>query len=322
MISLTVERARLVSDKEEIFIITLADQKDAIARELGGAIPKENIVGEPVGRNTAPSIGLAALLIKKRFGDVPFLVLPADHLVEGDEQFESVVRGAGRYVADHDCLLTFGIIPSRPETGYGYIRMGKRLSGQPGSEVFDVESFHEKPSPHRAREFVDDGRFLWNSGMFCWRVETILDAISNYVPELYSVLSEIESGMGTAGLEAVLNASYQRAPATSIDYGVMEKADNVVLMKGQFYWNDVGSWESIRDIYPRDENGNVLIGEHVLFDSTDNTVFSPDRTVGVIGVDHLVIVDSGDAFLVCARDRVQQVREIVNALKKKGQKLL
>jgi mannose-1-phosphate guanylyltransferase len=218
MISLTVARAQLVSEDEEIFIVTLADQKEAIAREVGGIVPGENIIGEPIGKNTAPSIGLAALILRKRFGDVPFIVLPADHLVEGREQFESAVRAAAGYVADHDCLLTFGITPSRPETGYGYIRAGERLAGG-GGEVFEAESFHEKPSPERAQEFLDDGSYLWNSGMFCWRPEPILRAINTHAPDLYRVLSDIDAGQGTGELESVLNSTYPKAPAKSMELG-------------------------------------------------------------------------------------------------------
>ncbi len=322
MISLTVERARTVSRPDEIFIITLAEQKDAVAREVGDVVPDENIIGEPMGRNTAPSIGLAAVIMRRRFGDAAFLVLPADHLVEGRERFESAVRVAESYVTDHNCLLTFGITPARPETGYGYIHVGERLRASEGADVFEAVSFHEKPTPDRAQEFVEDGSLVWNSGMFCWRPGPLLSAISAYAPELYGVLTDIDTGLGTAELDSVLNSTYSRAPSASIDYAVMEKADNVVVVRGDFYWNDIGGWESIRDVYARDESGNVLVGEHLVFDSADNTIFSPDRTVGVVGLKNVVLVDAGDAILVCARDRVQQVREIVDILKKKGKEEL
>jgi mannose-1-phosphate guanylyltransferase len=322
MISLTVERARTVSRPEEILIITNAGQKDAVASEVGDVVPIENIIGEPMGRNTAPAIGLAAVVARKRYGDAAFLVLPADHLVEGQEKFEAAVRVAESYATDHDCLLTFGIAPARPETGYGYIRAGKHLRAEKGVNVFEAVSFHEKPTPDRAREFVEDGSFVWNSGMFCWRPGPLLGAISVHEPELYRVLTEIDTGLGTAELDSVLNSTYSRAPSTSIDYAVMEKADNVVVVRGDFYWNDIGCWESIRDVYARDESGNVLVGEHLVVDSADNTIFSPERTVGVVGLKNVVLVDAGDAILVCARDRVQQVREIVDILKKKGKKEL
>lgn len=323
MISLTVERARKLSEPEEIWIVTVGAQKEGIAREVGRIVPAENIVGEPAGRNTAASIGLAALLLKDRWGDVPFVVLPADHLVEGDDQFVAAVRAAEDYVTTHDCLLTFGIPASRPETGYGYIRAGKRLSAAGGVAVYDAEAFHEKPTTERAQKFVEDGSFLWNSGMFCWKTGAILEAIRVHMPELHRVLADIEPALGTDNLDAALSLAYPRAPSVSIDYGVMEKAKNVVVLRGEFYWNDVGNWESVRDVYPRDDHGNVLVGEHVVLDAADNTVFAPGRTIAVVGLRNVAIVDGGDAILVCDRGSVQQVREIVDILKKKrGQELV
>lgn len=318
MISLTVDRARWVSKPEEIFIVTVADQKEAIAAEVGRVLPVENIIGEPVGRNTAPSVGLAALVIKDRYGDIPFVVLPADHVVEGRERYESIVRGAERYAGRNDCLLTFGIKPTRPETGYGYVEAGDALAEGDGLKFFNAKSFREKPSEDQAKRFLELGSFFWNSGMFCWRPVTVLEAIAEHIPDLWAVLSDIGSRMGTTPLEEVLKSAYARAPSISIDYGVMEKADNVVVLESDFYWNDVGNWESIRDIYPHDDQGNVLVGDHMLIDGAGNTIFSPDRSVGVIGLNDVVIVDGGDSILVCSRDRTQQVRDMVDSMRKKG----
>lgn len=322
MIALTVKRTLTVSNPDEIFVVTLADQREAVVHELRETIPEENIIGEPVARNTAPSIGLAAVLLQHRFGDVAFAVLPADHIVETDEQFAAALRAAGDYVATHDDLLTFGIRPSRAETGYGYVRSGKPVATDGGAEIFAARSFHEKPTPDRAQEYVRDGSYYWNSGMFCWRTSTIVEAITSYVPNLYEVLSTIASRLGTAHLDTVLKESYGQAPRVSIDYGVMEKAENVVVMRGDFYWNDVGSWESVRDVYPRDEAGNVVVGDHVVVDSNNNTIFSRSRTIGVVGLKDIVIVDSGDAILVCERSKAQRVREVVEILKQRGKQEL
>ena len=318
MIALTVGRAMTVSQPDEVFVLTLAEQREAVIKELRDLIPEDNVVGEPVARNTAPSVGLAAVLLRHRAGDVPFAVLPADHIVETNDQFASALRRAEEYVANHDSLLTFGIKPGRAETGYGYIHAGKRLTMDPGAEIFEVLSFHEKPTQQRALEYLHDGSFFWNSGMFCWRTTSILDAISDHVPDLYAVLASIESGLGTGELNAVLKKSYGKAPRVSIDYGVMEKAANVVVMRGDFYWNDVGSWESIRDVYPSDDDGNVMVGEHVSVDSSNNTIFSRDRTIGVVGLENIVVVDSGDAVLVCERSDTQRVRELVEILRQTG----
>ena len=322
MISLTVDRMGALCSPEEIFIVTISSQIDAIEGEVGGRIPRENIVGEPVGRNTAPSIGLAAVVLERRFGDTPFMVLPADHFIADEDAFGKAARAAERYVKAHDCLLTFGIRPSRPETGYGYIHAGRPLDNNDGVMLFEADSFHEKPSLEKAQSFIEAGTYFWNSGMFFWRTSVIRRAIAGYLPELEDVLGRIDQRLGTEPLDDALKSLYSRAPSISIDYGVMEKAENVVVLKGDFYWNDVGSWESVREMYPKDSNGNVLVGDHVVMDSSENTVFSPERLVGLVGVNDIVVVDGGDAILVCKRDRVQQVRDIVETLKKSSKEHL
>ncbi|MEJ2721178.1 MAG: sugar phosphate nucleotidyltransferase, partial [bacterium] len=285
MISLTVERMRLFSRPEEIVILTNAVQADAVAADLDGEIPSENIVVEPVRRNTAPSVGLAALLVEKRHGDIPFMVLPADQVVSDLAVFERCVRTAGAYAAGHDCLLTFGIKPTRPETGYGYIHAGELISSDGGVDVFRAKEFLEKPSPPTAESFFRSGDYFWNSGMFIWRPSVVKAAIRTHLPDLHATLEIMAKRLGTEPLEEVLNSVYEDAPSVSIDYGVMEKADNVVVVRGDFSWNDVGSWESIREVFSEDANGNVLVGDHVVIDGSGITVFSPDRLVGVLGLD-------------------------------------
>jgi mannose-1-phosphate guanylyltransferase len=232
--------------------------------------------------------------------------------------FERSVKAAEAYAADNDCLLTFGIKPARPETGYGYIHAGKELAGSGGVSLFRAESFQEKPTLEKAEEFLSSGDYFWNSGMFFWRPRVILKAIKDYLPDLDKMLDELGRRLGTEDLDDVLKSIYGNAPAVSIDYGVMEKAHDVVVVRGDFYWNDVGSWESIREVFSKDEDGNVLVGDHIIVDGSENTVFSPDRLVGVVGLENIVVVDSGDAILVARRDRVQEVREIVKTLKRDG----
>lgn len=316
MIALTLDRVRGVSRPEETFVITTASQHAAVAAEIEGRVDPGNIVAEPQGRNTAASIGLAAVLVRHRFGDEPFMVLPADHLVGDMDRYEELTRAAEEYARHNDCLLTFGITPSRPETGYGYIQVGRKIQETGGVELFEARSFHEKPTPGRARKFVEEGVYFWNSGMFFWKPGAILGAIEKHLRELHSVLAALEERVGTDAFESVFNSMYPRVPSISVDYGIMEKAKNVVVLKSDFYWNDVGSWESIREVYTPDDVGNVLVGDHVVIDGKENTVFSPNRTVGVVGLDGLVVVDGGDAILVCKRERAQQVREVVEILKK------
>jgi len=315
MIRLTMDRVQGLSEPEEILVVTHVDQRDAILAELTGCVPDENVIGEPLGQNTAPCIGLASVVLRRAHGDAPMVVLPADHIVSPVDVFHEQVRAGAAFVAKHRSLLTFGIKPTRAETGYGYIRAGERLDGD---GFYRAEAFLEKPPADRAEEFVSAGNYYWNSGMFMWTTESILAEIDRSLPELGSVLGEIEAGMGTRPLADVLNSLYHRVPSISIDYGVMEKAGDVVVLEAAFDWNDVGSWEFVRDVTPSDANGNVAIGDHVLIDAHNNTVIARDRVVGLLGVDDLVVVDGGDTILVCRRDRVQEVKTIVQTLKSRG----
>jgi mannose-1-phosphate guanylyltransferase len=317
MLRVTLDRVGDLARANEIFILTNAEQRGAILAEVAGAVPPENVIGEPEGRNTAPCIGLAALLARRTHGDAPMLVLPADHLVEPAERFREAVRAGSRYVATHDALLTFGVMPTRPETGYGYLSVGAEVWRDGAARVCRVGGFLEKPSPERARELVASG-CLWNSGMFMWRTGTVLDRIERHLPELGAVLRRVETGLGTHPLDEVLNREYRLAPAVSIDYGVMEKADNVAVMPVDFGWNDVGSWEFVRDVHPADAAGNVAVGDHVVIDGSNNTIVSPDRLVGLVGVDDVIVVSAGDALLVCRRDRAQDVKRVVAELKRRG----
>lgn len=319
MIRLTIERLDGLSRPNEILVVTNAEQRSAILDELAGSVPEENVIGEPIGQNTAPCIGLAAIVLRRQHGDEPMVVLPADHLITPRGVFQKQVRAGAEFVARTGALLTFGIKPTRPETGYGYIRVGERLEGGDGDAVFRrAEAFMEKPEPESARQFLAAGSYYWNSGMFMWTTSAILREIGLHIPDLAQVLAEIDSGMGTSPLPEVLKSLYPQAPSISIDYGVMEKARDVVVLEAAFEWNDVGSWEFVRSAGEEDGQGNVLVGDHVLIDARNNTVIARDRVVGLLGVDDVVVVDGGDTILVCKRDRVQEVKKIVKALRERG----
>lgn len=320
MIRLTVNRLQGLSRPEEIYIFTNVEQQDLIAKEVAGAVVPDNIIGEPVGQNTAPCIGLAAVLLRKKYGDQPMLVLPADHLVEPVDRFQELARAGAAFVAENGGLLTFGMMPTRPETGYGYIEVGETVFEEGGVEIFRAETFLEKPTVDKAEEFLAGGKHYWNSGMFMWTTEAILGDISRLLPDLYAVLTQIEVEMGTRPLPEVLNDLYDKTPSVSIDYGVMEKAGRVAVMKADFSWNDVGSWEFMRDINTPDGEGNVSVGDHVYIDASNNTVVSPERTVGMLGVDDIVVVDGGDTLLICKRDRAQEVKKIVKTLEERNKK--
>ncbi len=320
MLRLTLDRVEGLAAREDTFVMTFADQRDAVLAELAGRVPDANVIGEPEIRNTAPSIGLAAAVARKTRGDQAMLVLPADHVVEPAGRFRERARAALRFLespAGRDALVTFGVVPTRPDSGYGYIRVGDERWHDGGDRVYAVAAFLEKPVLERARELVAQG-CLWNSGMFAWRAGAVLDGIEQHLPEVAAVLTRIEAAAGTPGFAGVLKREYPQTPSVSIDYGLLEKARNVAVMRADFSWNDVGSWEFVRDVGTRDQGGNVVVGEHVVIDAKDNTVIAPDRLVAMIGVEGLVVVDAGDTVLVCRRDRVQDIKKIVAELKRRG----
>jgi len=245
-------------------------------------------------------------------------VLPADHLIEDEERFRSVLAAGEMVVKERNCLVTIGIEPTYPATGYGYIQFNEKLReiGH-GVPVYRVKTFAEKPILETARRFLDSGDFLWNSGIFVWKVSTILRDIEEHMPELYDGLMEIDAAIGRPDYEEVLHKVYCQIRSISIDYGVLEHAKDVVVLKGDFGWNDVGSWEEVYKILPKDNDKNAVVGEHVLKDTRRCLIDSPKRLIAAIGLEDLIIVDSDDALLVCRRDRAQEVKDLVEAMKRK-----
>ena len=267
---------------------------------------------EPMGRNTAPAIALAAHYLKASHGpDTLMLILPADHLIRDTEQFNACVADA-RALAERGYLVTFGIYPTHPETGYGYIRKGEQLANSKG---FEVAAFVEKPDEKTARSYVKSGQYDWNSGMFCFSAQAFLDALAEHAPEVaestLACFKAMDPDVHPMEIPADL---FSRCPSISIDYAVMEKADNCAVVVGDFGWSDIGSWQAMSELYESDEAGNRIHGKAVLVESKNCFVQSEDRIVAAVGVDNLVIVDTGDAVLVADRKRSQDVKEVVAQL--------
>lgn len=265
---------------------------------------------EPCGRNTAPAILMAALRIQDRFGpDAQMLVMPADHLVRNQQAFQDAVNNA-RALAASGKLVTFGVYPTEPETGYGYIRLG-----DPIENGYEVDAFVEKPDFAIAEQYVESGQYRWNAGIFCYRCDTILQALQEHQPELYQQALAIWQSLDTSAkpLELPL-AAFSELPSISIDYAVMEQADNVAVVEGDFGWSDIGSWKAISELYAQDELGNRIRGHAVMVDSQNCFVQSEERLVAAVGVDDLVVVDTGDAVLIANRNRAQEVKQVVQRL--------
>ncbi|MHC1737496.1 MAG: mannose-1-phosphate guanylyltransferase [Ignavibacteriaceae bacterium] len=311
MIADTVNRLEGIVERKNIFVVTNRLQKEEMLKQLTG-IPKENIIEEPFGRNTAPCIGLAALFVDKVEKDGVMIVLPADHLIQDKEIFRKTLTAGAEYAYELKGLVTIGIPPTRPETGYGYIQIDDRGVKE---NLFKVYTFAEKPNLATAERFLESGDFLWNSGMFIWRADTILTEMQMFMPELYKDLMGLKKFLGTPEFAEKLSLMYGQLRGISIDYGIMEKSHKVYLIKGEFAWSDVGSWEEVYQLTPKDGNGNAVTGKVFLENTKDSFIYSPDKFTAVIGAENLLVINTPDALLVCKREMSQDVKKVVDHLK-------
>ncbi|HSG28642.1 MAG TPA: mannose-1-phosphate guanylyltransferase, partial [Candidatus Krumholzibacterium sp.] len=319
MIQNTVSRISSVIDPSKILVVTNKVQKPLVARQLP-QIPVENIIVEPIGRNTAPCIGLAALFIRRMDPDAVMVVLPADHLMADEEEFRRVLSLAIWVAYESQRLITIGIHPTRPETGYGYIQVVDEDDGTNpyfSRGVHKVKTFAEKPNRETAQRFLDSGDFLWNSGMFVWKVDVILGEIGRSLPELHQQLVTIEGAIGTDRVDQAIDKGYRMIRGISIDYGVMEKAREVYVLRGEFGWSDVGSWDEVYRISGKDADGNSVSGKAVLHGTKNSLVYADDKVIAAVDVEDLIIIASENSILVCKRGRSQDVKEVVDYLRRK-----
>ena len=310
MIQLTVERILPLVAPEDIYIATNRDYK-ALVREQLPEVPEENILCEPVGKNTAPCIGLGAEHMKKKYGDAMMLVLPSDHLIKYNTIFINTLEDAVDVAAEGKNLVTIGITPDAPETGYGYIRL---KSNERCRRAFKVDGFVEKPDLERAKEYLASEEYLWNSGMFVWKVSTVLENLQKYLPDTFAGLERIGAAVGTADEQAVLEKEFSAFKAESIDYGIMEKAKNIYILTGAFGWDDVGSWLAVGRIKKSNEFGNVIDGNVITVDTKNTIVQGGKKLLAVVGVKDLIIVDTEDALLVCDKHSAGSIKKVVENL--------
>jgi mannose-1-phosphate guanylyltransferase len=317
MLQQTIARIGNLLPMENVLVVAGEAHGEELRRQLA-ELPAENIFLEPVGRNTAACIGLAALLVRHRDPKAVMVVLPADHLIADEDLFLSTLRAAMAMARKQPALITLGIRPTSPESGYGYLEAGDRVDKVQEHEFYNVASFHEKPEVDRAKHYLEKGNFFWNSGMFVWQAEAILSEMKNYLPGLYADLHRLKPFLGTDGLDQEINHIYPDLESISIDYGVMEKADNVLMIPADFGWNDLGSWASMAQIWPKDDQSNAHQGEIMAMESRGNVVFSKQKLCVLLGVDDLVVVDTEDALLVCPVNRAQNIGKILDLMKQRG----
>lgn len=318
MFQLAVDRLKGLIPTERIFVVTVADQAALLQRDVP-AIPVQNYLIEPMPRGTASVVGLAAVALNHLDPLASMAVVTADHLIENEVNFRSLLHSAFK-VAQGDYLVTLGIQPTAPNTGYGYIQRGAQLGMSAGNPYFEVLRFKEKPDLPSAIQYVSSGDHLWNSGMFIWRVEKILAEIERSMPALFKQLQQIAAAYGTPEGTSVLNEVWPKIKPETIDYGIMEKSERVaVLPAKELGWSDVGSWDSLMDVMPLDEQGNVVLGAApITLDTTQSLLFSEQegRILVTIGLEDVIVVNTPDAILICKRGDSQKVREVVNLLKK------
>ncbi len=312
-----VDRLSPLFSPDRTFIVTAAEQVGGLLRQAP-QLPGGNFIVEPVQRGTASAIGLAALYMRRRDPNATMAVLTADHYIVESDAFQHVLAAAYE-VAQKGYLVTLGIRPTFPSTGYGYIERGEPLMQVGDLPVHCVDAFREKPDASTAESFVSDGQHTWNSGMFIWRVDRILAEMERQLPQFYSQLMQIDAAMGTDRESWVLSYVWPRVAAQTIDYGIMEGAKDVAVIPADMGWSDIGSWATLLDLLPGDKDGNVTIdAEHLGVDTTKTLVYGNNRLVATIGLSDCIIVDTDDVLLICNRDRAQDVKKIVEQLRTDG----
>ncbi len=316
MLRETIERLEKGIPSENIFIIAGAVHIPPIKEQLTH-IPHKNIVVEPMGRDTAPAVAVMGAILYKIDPKSVLAVLPADHHIANADEFQRILHLAADIAAKDDVVITIGIKPTYPETGYGYIEMNGAYK-QEIAEVFWVKSFKEKPDPVTAEKYVSSWHYLWNSGMFVWSSETILKLYAELAPDIYEGAIRIADAYGTEKQQEVIEEVYPTFRRISVDYAIMEKAPKVCVIPGDFGWSDIGSWAALHDVLSTGSDANVVIGKHAGIDTHNCLIHGGDRLIATVGLDNLIIVDSDDVLLICPKGRAQDVKKLIEKLQSEG----
>lgn len=315
MIQYSYLRALELVDNERIFVVTSSDLVSLVEEHLPN-LPPENIIVEPLPKNTAAAIGLSAIYIRKYLGDATMFVSPSDHYIGDIDKFLNVVEAGFSTAEKYLSLVTLGIKPSRPDTGYGYIEVGNIVDSFEGRNIFEVKRFVEKPSYDKALEYLTSGKFFWNSGMFIWKISTILEEISKHMPTLGESLTNIEEAIGKEYEAEVIFEEFERLESISIDYGVMEKSKLVLCVKSDFVWDDIGSWSAVHRLNEKDKYNNVIEGNVITLNVKDSLIIGEnDGVIAVSSLEDVIIVKEGDSILVAKKSEDQSIRELVKIMK-------
>lgn len=315
----TISRIEPLIPREKTYIVTSEELKKAIHKEMP-SFPVENIICEPEGRDTAACLALAEVVTSARHPDATMAVLSADHIIRDGESFRRNVDAACRHAEENNALVTLGIVPDRPDTGYGYVEAGEMIEEKPGGQVFRVKRFREKPDADRAREYVAAGNYFWNSGMFFWTSRSLRENLEKFLPETMEKLNRYRDAMGKPGAEEMLVKFFPGLKKISIDYAIMEKAENVCMVKADFDWDDLGTWNALDRQFKKDEKGNLLIGKGLLVDSEETLVYNPPRAgaplVATFGLEDSLVVVADDVVMVCPKSRAPELKKLLSEVEK------
>jgi len=307
----TITRMDGIIKRENVYVVTGRQYKSLIEREIVNGIPFSNILTEPAGRNTAPCILYAASVLEKEKGDGIMCVFAADHHIKNVPEYQRIIKKAARQAEKSDTIMTIGIKPSYPATGYGYIKGSEAVD----DEIFAVEQFVEKPSFEVAKEYVESGKYSWNSGVFVFKVSVILEAFKKYLPYMYEKMGQITAARNTEKEQEVLEKIYPQLESISVDFGIMEHADCVQVISGDYGWSDVGSLDELGTFHNADSDNNISIArDFVSIDSRGCIAKSEDKLVALVGVEDLIVVDTEDTILVCKKEQAQNVKKVVEKL--------
>lgn len=309
MIQMTVNRIKPIIPMERIFVCT-GERYVELVKEQLPELPERNIIIEPEGRNTAPCITLSALVINRYYKNASMVVLPSDHIIRREDKFREIIKAAREFLNDNnEAILTLGMTANRAETGYGYIKCGNESFVVDQNRVIKVDSFVEKPNKEKAKEYLLSGNYLWNGGMFMWKIDNILNQLKKYATSTYEVLQPIEN-VREENLQRVIDNNYKNTEAISIDYAVLEKSNYIYVIPSNIEWDDVGSWEALDRYREKDNNGNVLVGDTKAIDGTNNLIISSSNKVVVDGLDDIYVIEHEGKILVGKKSNVANVKEL------------
>ncbi|MCB0502705.1 MAG: mannose-1-phosphate guanylyltransferase [Bacteroidetes bacterium] len=314
LIRSTFERFLKICPVENIYILTNIDYIDLVREQLP-ELTDDQILGEPARKNTAPCIAYVSYKIRQKNQDANIIVAPSDHIIINEDNYVATTTKALDFVSHNDALVTLGIVPTRPDTGYGYIQF---LEPEIEEEVYKVKTFTEKPNLATAERFIATGEFLWNAGIFIWNVKNIIHAFETLLPDVSDAFLEIEDDLNTPVESLAIERAFTQCPNISVDFGIMEKAPNVYVIPSEFGWSDLGTWASLHAEYKKDESNNALSSDDIkIYDATNNMIKAPkDKLVVVQGLDNYIVVDTGDVLLICDKSKEQYIKQITLDLKK------